>query len=516
MARLSRHSWFWLAPLLAALLGGGVLAYPPGHRGPRITVNFQTGAGLVAGKTRVRYRDVEIGRLERLRFSADGQRVHATLQLDDDGRRIATCGARFWVVRPRIDVKNTSGLMTAISGTYIDVDVDLRSRRPCHEFVGLEAPPAVTSGADGTRFVLRAASLGSLSAGSPVYFRGAQAGQVLGYSLAAKGSSVRIDVFVKAPFDRFVTSKTRWWQASGAGIQVDASGMRLDAQSLTAVFAGAVAFDTPPANTHAVADARDREFRLANDRSDALRAQEGSPAVVRMRFTQSVRGLSVGAPVEFRGVEVGTVVSIDIDLNPERNRFDMLVTLNLYPSRLGQRYRDALGEGTGAAAKALLHLLVTQGLRGQLRMGSLLTGQKYIALDVFPHAPVAQVDTSHSPVELPTVPDTLGELQDQLSSIVTRIDRMPVQEIGQNLNTMLQRSNRLFERLDAEIAPAVRSTLDPAQQAFRAASETLEQGSPLQSDVQQALAELRRTLVGLNALSGYLERHPEALVWGNR
>jgi paraquat-inducible protein B len=514
MARRKRPPAVWSALLVVPLLGGLMLVYALAHGGPRVTVSFLTGAGLVAGKTHVRYRNVEIGRLESLRLAADGRHVDAVLRLDTAGQRIATCGARFWVVRPRIDANDVSGLTTALSGTYIAVDVDLHLCSACRAFIGLETPPLMTRDAAGTRFVLHADSAGSLSAGSPVYFRGARAGQVLGYSLAERGRDVRIDVFVTAPFDRFVTSGTRWWQASGAAIQIDSSGMRLDAQSIASVLAGAVAFDTPRPDGRAAASPGVREFRLANDRSVAMHADDGPPAIVRMRFARSVRGLSAGAPVEFRGVVLGAVSVVDIDLNPQRSRFDMQVTLTLYPSRLGRHYRDALGDGGGDAGKVLLRQLVAQGLRGQLRMGSILTGQKYVALDVFAHAPLARVDTSRLPVELPTVPNTLEELQDQLSGVVHRIDRMPLEDIGRNLDTALQRSNALFERLDAELIPAARSMLESSRQAFRAANETLDQGAPLQSDAHQALTELRRTLTGLNALADYLERHPESLIWG--
>jgi paraquat-inducible protein B len=496
------------------LIGALVLAQALAQRGPRVTVSFVSGAGLVAGSTPVRYRGVKIGRLEHLRLAADGQRVYAELNLDAAGQRVATCGTKFWVVRPRIDVTNISGLMTAVSGTWIDVDIDPHSVRACHTFTGFDTPPAITSDEEGTRFVLRAASLGSLNAGSPVYFRGVQVGQVLGYSLGRSGGNVRIGVFVRRPFDRLVTSATRWWQASGVELKLDSGGMRLETPPAAALLAGGVAFDTPPGRASAVAAPNADDFPLADTHADAMRANAGPPAMVRMRFAQSVRGLSVGAPVEFRGVGVGTVTAVDIDLEPGRGRFDMLVTLSLFPSMLGRHYRDALGDGAGEAGKALLRQLVVQGLRGQVRTGSLLTGQKYIALDVFPHAPAAHVDTERLPVELPTVPNSLEELRDQLSNIVRRLDRMPLQAIGHNLDATLEQSNALFERLDAELVPAARLTLESAEQAFRSANEILEQGSPLQSDVHQALTELRRTLASLNALSDYLERHPEALVWG--
>lgn len=514
--RLVWRSTVWVLSLIGILIGGLTLAHALAQRGPRVTVSFLSGAGLVAGKTKVRYRGVEVGRLERLRLSGDGRRVYAELRLDAAGHRIATCGTKFWVVRPRIDVKNISGLLTAISGTWIGVDVDARSLRACDAFTGFDTPPAITSDKQGMHFVLRARTLGSLNAGSPVYFRGLQVGQVLGYSMARSGGSVRIGVFVRKPFDRLVTSDTRWWQAGGIELKLDSSGMRLDAPPAAALLAGAVAFETPHRNVGAASAAQVEDFQLADSRTDAMRANEGPPAVVRMRFAQSVRGLSVGAPVEFRGIELGTVTAIDIDLDPERDRFDMLVTLSLYPSRLGQNYRDALGGGASTAGKVLLRQLVDRGLRGQLRTGSLLTGQKYVALDVFPHAPAAHVDTERAPVELPTIPNSLEELQDQLSNIVRRLDRMPLQEIGRNLDATLEQSNTLFVRLDTELVPAAHSTLVSAQQAFHSANEILDQGSPSQSDVHHALTELRGALASLSALSDYLERHPEALTWGKK
>ncbi|WP_027795166.1 PqiB family protein [Paraburkholderia acidipaludis] len=503
----------WFVLVAAAMIGTLVIAHGLMRSGPRVTVSFLSGAGLVAGKTKVRYRNVEVGRLESLRVSADARHVYAVLQLDAAGRAIATCGARFWIVRPRLGPRNFSGLLSVISGAYLDVDVDLNSHQVCGAFVGLEAPPVVTSDQRGTHFVLRAASLGSLSSGSPVDFRGVPVGEVLGYSLAAGSRNVLVDVFVNAPFDRFVTPGTRWWQASGIELRLGSGGARVQAESIAAVVAGGVAFE-PHGDVSAAAAANGQTFALADNREDAMRNDDGPPAVVRMRFAQSVRGLSVGAPVEFHGVELGTVIAVDIDLNPERDRFDMLVTLQLYPSRLGRSYRNALGDGTGAAAKDLLQQLVARGLRGQLRMGSPLTGQKYVALDLFPRAPAARIDMSRTPLELPSVPNTLEELQDQLSNIVRKLDRMPLQAIGSNLNASLAHSNDLFEHIDGELVPAATAMLASAREAFRSANDTLGQAAPLPRDVDRALIELRRASAGVNALSEYVERHPESFVWG--
>lgn len=504
----------WLASLAAALICLAVLVALLARSGPVVTVTFDTAEGLDAGKTRVRYRNVEIGRLTGLRLSADRTRVLAIVQLGASADRFTACGTRFWVVRPRLGMTGVSGLTTVVAGPYIAVDVS-RASATCTDFIGQETPPSVTGDQKGGRFVLHADSLGSLNAGSPIYFRRVQAGNVLNYSLAKDGEGVDIDVFVNAPYDRYVTSRTRWWHASGIDLRLDSSGLRLDTQSVTTVLSGGVVFDLPetPGRKDRANDGT--VFALEATRNEAMHHVDDGPAApVRMRFNGSVRGLSVGAPVDFDGVELGEVTAIEFDFNPKDVRFDMIVTLNLFPYRLGQRYRQALGQGKGEAGKALLRQLVAQGLRGQLRMGSVLTGQRYVALDFFPHAVAVSIDTRRTPVELPSIPNTLEDLQDQVAGIVRRLDHVPIEEIGFSLNEALTNANSLFQRVDTELAPQMRTTLQAAQQSFNAANATLQQDSPMQSDVRQALTELRGTLASLRALSDYMERRPESLVWG--
>lgn len=241
---------------------------------------------------------------------------------------------------------------------------------------------------------------------------------------------------------------------------------------------------------------------------------DGPAAPLQMRFNESLRGLSVGAPVDFHGVEIGNVTAMNADFHPPRGRQDMVVSIHLYPYRLGKRYRAALGNGDGAAARTLLQQLVAQGLRGQLRVSSVLTGQRYVALDIFPNAPAVSIDTQRLPVELPTVPNTLGELRNQLAGIVNKLDRVPFQEIGANLNQTLADANALFLQVNSELIPRAGATLTAATQTFNTADALLQQDSPMSSEVHQALNELRRTLTTLNALSDYLEQHPESFVWG--
>lgn len=512
-----RSGWLpslvWLVPLVAALIGIALVAKSVIDRGPTITISFSTAEGLEPGKTKVKYKDVDIGSVKTIRLSRDHTRVLVSVQLTKEADDFAVEDTRFWIVRPRIGTSGVTGLGTLLSGAYIGVDAG-RSHESQSDFVGLEKPPAVTGDQKGRRFSLHGASLGSVDIGSPVYYRRVQVGQVVGFSLDRDGTGVSIDVFVDAPYDQYVGLNSRWWHASGVDLRLDSSGLKLNTQSLATVIIGGLAFQSPPGEAVGPEAPDNAVFRLAGNEGDAMRAPDGPPLTVVMNFNQSLRGLSVGATVDFRGIELGDVTAIGVQYDPKARNFTMPVTMNLYPDRLGRRFRESVKQGGEAAGKQLLRTLVSHGLRGQLRTGNLLTNQLYIALDLFPKAAPVAIDVSRSPLELPTVPNTLEELQVQVADIARKLDQIPFDQISKNLNGTLQSANSLFKQLDTQLAPQARDTLAAAQRTFGAAQSTLQQDSPLQSDMHQALTQLTQTLQTLNALADYLERHPESLLRG--
>jgi paraquat-inducible protein B len=513
----TRTGWLpslvWLIPLVAALIGIALVAKSIIDRGPTITISFSTAEGLEPGKTKVKYKDVDIGSVKTIRLSRDHRRVIVSVQLTKEADDFAVADTRFWIVRPRIGTSGVTGLGTLLSGAYIGVDAG-RSHESQSDFVGLEKPPAVTGDQKGRRFSLHGASLGSVDIGSPVYYRRVQVGQVVGFSLDRDGTGVSIDVFVDSPYDQYVGLNSRWWHASGVDLRLDSSGLKLNTQSLATVIIGGLAFQSPPGETVGPEAPDNTVFRLAGNEGDAMRAPDGPPLTVVMNFNQSLRGLSVGATVDFRGIELGDVTAIGVQYDPKARNFTMPVTMNLYPDRLGRRFRESVEQGGEAAGKQLLRTLVAHGLRGQLRTGNLLTNQLYIALDVFPKAAPVTIDVNRSPLELPTVPNTLEELQLQVADIARKLDQIPFDQISKNLNGTLQSANSLFKQLDTQLAPQARDTLAAAQRTFGAAQSTLQQDSPLQSDMHQALTQLTQTLQTLNALADYLERHPESLLRG--
>jgi len=520
--RRRRARWLpslvWLIPIVAAVVGISLLVHALASRGPEIMVTFRSAEGLTPGKTAVRYKDVDIGLVKSVRLSRDRSHVVAAIDLTKDAENFAVADTRFWVVRPRFAISGVSGLETLLSGAYIGVDAG-KSTEGKTEFKGLEAPPVVTSDSSGKQFVLRASDLGSLDIGSPVYYRRVQVGQVVAFQLDPNGRDITLRVFVNKPYDQFVNADTRFWHASGVDLKLDAGGLKLSTQSLVTVLLGGVAFQAPEDTKATQPAAENTQFLLASDQTEAMKEpEELAPTLAVLNFDQSVRGLSPGAPVDFRGVVVGQVRSIGIEYQGDKKAFRMPVVVELYPSRMGFRERDVQDQ---SARQNIIQGLLKRGMRAQLRTGNLLTGQLYVALDFFPKAPPADVNLNAPIPELPTTPGTFDQLQAQVGDIVNRIDKVPFDQLGQDLsksvatlNTMLASADKLVQQLNGDVAPQVLAALQDARKTLSAANGTLASDAPLQQDTRRMLQELTRTATSLRTLTDYLERHPEALLRG--
>eukprot|EP01032_Pedospumella_encystans_P033778 gene33778-38175_t len=247
----------------------------------------------------------------------------------------------FWVVRPRVGASGVSGLGTLLSGAYIGVDAG-KGALGADKFTGLERAPPVTVDQKGSQFTLHADSLGSIDIGSPVFYRRIQVGQVIDFALEPKGTGVSMRVFVNAPYDQHVGKNTRWWHASGVDLRLDSSGFKLNTQSLAALLVGGIAFESLSGQKPDAVAPGGSEFLLADDQAGARREPDGQPISSVFYFDQSLRGLSPGATVDFRGIVLGEVRSVGVEYDSKKKNFRMPVTVDLYPARLGKRFQQAL------------------------------------------------------------------------------------------------------------------------------------------------------------------------------
>lgn len=515
VARVKRR-WapqiIWIVPIVAILVGLGLGYKAVVDHGPTITIAFKTGDGLIAGKTLVKFKEVNIGLVKTVVLSEDHQQVLATIQLDKDAADFAREDTRFWIVRPRITASGVSGLSTLLDGPFIAADLGQAANKQ-DRFVALEVPPILTSGNPGREFILRAPTLGSHGIGTPVYFRRLNVGQVVAYDLDKDGKNISIRVFVDAPYDQYVKNNTRFWNASGIDVSLNASGIQLQTESLVAVVAGGIAFegpqnhedssdritnhpiqsstaDAPQASSILTERAKsDTVFTLFPTRTVAMKQPDTRIQRFVLNFKQSVRGLSVGAPVEFRGVNMGEVVSIETAMDPQTYEIIQPVEIFLYPDRLKVR---SLKNGTILPPPVneveRLKALIKKGFRAQLRTGSYLTGQQYIGIDFFPDAPKFTFIASKYPPELPVVPSTLEDAEKTVANI-------------------LKNTDRLVKKLDTEVIPEF-------SQALKNVNSITASDSALQIDMRDSLREISKAASSMKTLTDMLDQQPQSLIFG--
>jgi paraquat-inducible protein B len=511
-------SLVWIVPIVAVLVGISLVVHTMLQEGPTITVTFKTGSGLTANKTEVKYRNVVIGHVSDVELNNDQKSVNATIKLSKQAESFTREDSQFWVVRPRIGAGGVSGIDTLLSGDYIGADIGQANAR-AKNFIGLENPPPITYGEPGKRFTLNTQDLGSLDIGSPVYYRKIPVGQVVAYALDADGKGVNIEVFIHSPNDAYVTENTRFWNASGIDVNVGANGFSLKTESLSSILVGGIAFRAPDYSPNDQPAKEDKAFDLFEDQLTALAPPSGKGQFLTLRFDQALRGLKVGAPVEFLGMEFGRVVAVNLDFDPKKRSFPVNVGIMIYPQRLGQAHTKMLevlkhDPNDEAAGVRLMGSFIENGLRAQARSGNLLTGQLYIALDFYPKADKVVFDPTARPVSIPTIPGSLEQLQEKLEGMVNKINQLPIERIAGNLDSNLVELRKGLAQFNAKTLPGVQTTLADVSKTLQSASSTLAEDSPQREQLGQTLDELGRMSRSLRELSDYLGRHPESLIRG--
>jgi paraquat-inducible protein B len=348
---VERRQWrphlVWVVPILAALVGASLMIESWRARGPRVQITFQSADGLQVGKTLIQYRSIVVGRVIALTLSPDGDSVLVTVDLDRSATGAATEGSRFWVQHAQLGLGGEAHLDSLFSGAFIAVEMANSGKRQ-DRFVGLEEPPALDHGRAGRLLTLHAETLGSLSAGAPVYFRQVRVGRVVETRLEDDHNGVRISAFVDAPNDELISARTRFWNASGVNLSLNADGLQVKTESLTAVLSGGIAFEDGPSLP--VGDSRlGPEYQLYRDRATAFAPSAGEPDLVRMRFKHALRGLNVGAPVEMVGVDIGHVSAIDLEFSSKDRSFSVVVSALVYPQLMGHAYETLAAEGTAGS-----------------------------------------------------------------------------------------------------------------------------------------------------------------------
>ena len=558
--RTRQISFVWIIPIAALIIGAWLVVKAYTEKGPTISIAFSSAEGLEAGKTKIKYKEVEVGKITKIDLSQDLSQVIVTAQMEKTAERFLSNNARFWVVRARVAAKEISGLSTLFSGAYIGLDPGDPGApvKSGDYFTGLDVPPIITSHLEGRQFVLKADRLGSIDIGSPVYFRQIEVGRVIGYSLDVSRQEVSVRVFIDAPYHQLVKRNSRFWNASGVDVSLDATGVRLNTESLVSLVIGGVAFDTP-VNFDSDEPAKEGDtFTLFDSRSLIFEESQAVKRLWLLQFDGSVRGLSVGAPVEMRGIRLGKVLDIDPVFSAETQ--DILI--NVLIETDSHRISGPTAEMPDDDFHALVDNWVAKGMRAQLRTGNIITGQLYVEFDFHDTAPEAEIDWSGRYPRLPTLPGSLEIITASVTTLLDRMSKLPIEEIGKDIRGMAQGMSRLVNsddlrqavvdlsqtmnetktlaaslnqhlpptigkvsdiledvqalstHLNDTVLPAVDETLNHAKKAMDGLSGAVGPDSQTVRQLNRSLVELAESAKAIRGLADYLERHPDALIYG--
>ena len=389
----SRFSFIWIIPITAALIAGWLAYKYYSERGTLITITFDQASGIEAKRTPLRYKDIEVGRVKKLSLTSDLKKVKVIAEIFPEMAKHLGTNTRFWVERPRLTFQGVSGLETLLSGVHIGIDPGKKSA-PKEYYDGLTTAPIVTTNEKGSSLVLNSHNLGSLNIGSPVYYHKIHVGEVTAYELNGDNGNVDISIYVHAPYDKKIKSNSRFWNASGMDLELTTSGVSVRVESLVSLIIGGIAFETPKDKMGYPLSGETSfklyaSYKLANDDTERL-----DKLFYVMYFNDTLHGLSPGAVIEYSGVKVGKVETILLKKMQQNTQVKTLVKVSLYIDKFSDKNQREEAENT-------LQNLVSNGLEAQLTINSLLTGAKYISLNM-PKKSLHQQKEKHIFALLPT------------------------------------------------------------------------------------------------------------------
>jgi len=518
--QIKRWSPVWIVPIVTLLIGGWILFYHFSHQGPEVTLITESAEGIEAGKTTIKSRSVNVGVVESAVLTDDLHHVEIKARLNAGMEKLLHSDSVFWVVKPQVGREGITGLGTLLSGAYIELQPGTK-KAPLEQYTLMDSPPLAPPDAKGIRITLDSNKAGQLNPGDPVLFRGFRVGTVETSTFDTDKRLMTYQLFIAAPYDRLVTTNVRFWKDSGIAVDMSASGMRVEMGSLTTLFSGGVSFDVPDGWDLGKAAQNQAEYHLFDDQRSIQDSLYTNHIDYLMFFSDSIRGLQVGAPVEFRGIRLGTVAEVPFmnagTAQALNNDYRVPVLIRIEPdrfiNRLGQNFdlEQHLQDGK------------KRGLRATLKTGNLLSGALYVDIDFYNNAPPYTGPDKVAGYEvIPTVSGGLSQIQQKLMAALDKINSLPLNNMVTEATGTLKESQKTLRDLQRTIdninvvtsSPAMKTLPEETQQTLRELNRSmkgLQPGSPAYSklvgDMQrldQVLRELQPVLKTLNAKSNAL------------
>ncbi len=479
--KLKRWSPVWIFPIITALIGAWILFYHYSHQGPQVVLTTTNAEGIEGGKTSIKSRSVDVGIVETAVLSDDLHHVRITARLNSGMEKLLREDSVFWVVKPQIGRDGVSGLGTLLSGAYIELQPGSEGEH-LEQYSLLDSPPLAPPDAKGIRITLDSKKAGQLNPGDPVLFRGYRVGSVEASNFDANKRMITYQLFIAAPNDKLITNNVRFWKDSGIAVDFSSQGMSIQMGSLTTLFSGGVSFDVPEGLDWGTPVETGADYQLFDDQKSIQDSLYKENIEFLMLFKDSIRGLLPGAPVEFRGIRLGSVAQVPFFTEQMQQKLDSNfrtpVLIRIEPERL----KNIVGQETNIPNN--ITELINNGLRGSMKTGNLLSGALFIDFDFYPNEKLEKEANKIDgyPV-IPTISVGLAQIQQKLLDTLDKVNNLPLNPMIQQATETLNESQQTLKRLQ--------QTLDNLSKLT--SSQSMQQ---LPADMQKTLQELNRSMQG--------------------
>ncbi len=514
----------WIVPLIALLVGGWMLYQYLSSRGPEITLILPDASGLHEGKTQIKAKNVQVGTITEIQLSEDYHHIIAKAQIDKEAKRMLKEDTQFWIVKPHVGADGISGLDTLLSGSYIEIKPGLADDHK-YEFNVRDQRPITGPDSKGRRIVLAHKEANILDVGQPVLHHGLTVGRVEKTRFDSDNAMAYFTLFVFAPYDKLLYERSEFWVSSGVELEMSADGFDLRIGSLETMLTGGVSFDVPEGvDAGTRLDEEGREFRLYESYEAVLEHQFDDFLEYVLLFEDSVRGLKAGAPVEYRGIRIGTVerVPLHFQLDPQGkidNQIPVLIRLEV--ERISQAFRETDKE---EFAKRFQYQL-SQGLRGTLKTGSLITGALYVDLNFYEDEPEYVASTFEGFEVIPVVGGSLSQIQKQLSDFLSKLNGLELEKTVASLNSTLANTSKLMssaknvtddldEILSQPSAKEIPGELNASLEQLKKTLQGLDENSELYHQLTRTLTKLERVLNEVSPAVRTFNEQPNSIIFG--
>ncbi|WP_415182829.1 intermembrane transport protein PqiB [Phaeovulum sp.] len=502
----TRLSVIWLVPLLALAITLGVAWKSYSERGILIEIDFADATGIRPGESVLKFREVEVGRVETVGFTSDLKSVRIGVRVQKDVAPFIDSDAKFWLVRPEVSAQGISRLDTVLSGTFIEGYWDAEPSTPQTRFTGQDRAPLAPDPTSGTWVTLHADDAGGLAEGAPVIFRGLTVGRLQNLRLSETDEGVTVDAFIKAPHDKRLSSRTRFWDTSGFSLSLGAGGVKLDVRSLASLVQGGIEFATFSSGGQPIMQGD--SFRLYSGETEAQSSIFDGSSDTAVRFTilfdEAVRGIERGTKVLFRGVEAGEVKDLSVKVSQDSFgdrivRQQIVIAIN--PERLGMT-----PDADPDIVAGFLEGEVERGLRARLAGTGLLGTTLVVELTDIPDMAPGKMDMAGDPFPiLPVAPAAANDLAASAEGVLSRVSALPIEELFAATIRMMDSISVVAESDDTRAVPGELSIL--LEELGNLTKALNDQGA-----ADKTIAALDQVMSAAEQLYASVEGLPETLV----